>query len=1002
MLRSSIPAIIPALALIVWTLPAAAPPSEPPSLGNKGPLSPAEEKATFLVPKGFKVELVACEPNVVDPVAMAFDENGRIFVAEMRGYPNEGVATGTVTSGQIRLLEDTDGDGFYEKATMYADRLRLPTGVMPYKGGLLAANAPDLIELSGTTDTGKAERRKVLYTGFALSNIQQLLNSLQWGLDNRVHACAGGQGGTITSVEKPGSRPVELRGRGIRFLPDVPGSLEPTSGGGQYGLTADTWGRWFTATNSQHLRHIILPDHYLRRNPNLAVSAVTLDIPEHGAACKVFRRSPFEAWRVERTTRRAGGPDAARFPSTELVPGGYVTSGCSPLCYTADVFPERFRGNVFVCDPANNLILRDVLHPLGATFRATRAEEDRDTEFFSSTDNWCRPVHLTLGPDGGIYVLDFYREVIETPLSLPDDIKKRLNLESRGRGRIWRIIPEGAPRRRPALAKESARELVSHLGDANSWWRLTAQRLLVERQDRTAIEPLTELARKSAFAPARMHALCTLDGLRALTDELVLHGLRDPEAGVREQALRLADERLIRSGALRGAVAALTEDPSPRVRFQVAFTLGSARNPAFTEALAELAHRDDNDLWTQTAILSSLESGAIDLLDTLTKEPDFRDRATPGRLAFLTRLAALVGTRAGEAELGRVLSLLNGREAQPYQIALLDGLGQGLQNTDRPLGRLWDAPPAGLAKAVTAVRGLFEQAKTSAGDEKRPLAERVEAVRLLGRGPFAILKEVVPGLLTPRSAPELQLAAVRALAVHDQGQVPGLLLAGWVGYSPAVRREVVEALFARPARLEALLTALEKKTILMAQLEPARLSQLRRHPSARVRERALAALAGQVLPERGQVVERYRPVLELAADVGRGKVIFQKNCATCHRLEGVGVEVGPDLLSALRNKSREGLLTDILDPSREVDPRYLSYNVTTTTGRTLSGLIAAETASSVTLRRGEKVEETVLRSQIDTIEATNKSLMPEGLEAQVSKQDMADLIAYLMKVGGGK
>src|SRR5262249_41847598 len=197
----------------------------------------------------------------------------------------------------------------------------------------------------------------------------------------------------------------------IRSGPDEPASLEPTTGGGQYGLTPDVSGRWFTATNSQHLRHLVLPDQYLRRNPDLAVPATTLDIPDHGAACKVHRISPFEAWRVERTTRRAEGPDAQRFPATELVPGGFITSACSPLVYAAADFPEPYRGNVFVCDPANNVIHRDVLVPNGATFIAKRG--DAECEFFASTDTWCRPVWLTLGPDGAIYVLDFYREVIE-------------------------------------------------------------------------------------------------------------------------------------------------------------------------------------------------------------------------------------------------------------------------------------------------------------------------------------------------------------------------------------------------------------------------------------------------------------------------------------------------------------------------------------------------------------------------------------------------------------
>jgi len=971
-----------------------------------GPLSPREELATFKVPKGFKVELVASEPEVVDPVAIAFDEDGRLFVAEMRGYPNAGVATGNVPPekfGKIKMLEDPDGSGVYKKSSTFADGLRFPTSVMPYKGGLLAAIAPDIIHFDGPDGTGKSKGQRVLYTGFTLDNIQQLINGLQWGLDNWVYGCAGGNGGTIRSVEKPDMPAVTLRSRGIRFHPEVPGSLEPTSSGGQFGLTADDWERWFTNTNSQHLRHIVLPDHYLRRNPYLAVPAVTLDIPDHGAVCKVFRISPFEAWRVERTTQRAGAVDSKRFPASELVPGGFTTSACSPVVYTASLFPEAYRGNIFSCEPANNLVHRDILVGKGATFSAQRGETDCD--FLASTDIWFRPVNLTVGPEGAIYVVDFYREVIETPLSLPEAIRKKYNLESRARGRIWRIVPEDFKQpKKPALGKASTEELVQQLANPNAWWRLTAQRLLMARQDKAAIKGLEKLAREAGSGPGRAHALWTLHGLKALEDSLIFGALKDPVSGVREQALRLAEGRLAANAELRKAVTSLAGDEDPRVRFQLAFTLGESDAPEVGDALAKILRRDAADNWTQLAILSSSSRTAPSLLEALGRDKEFT--RTPGapQLQLLTRLASLVGAHSTDADLARALGLL-GEEKEggtEWQVAILTGLGQGLQNSQRSLRQLWEQPPAGLKEAVARAEPFFKRAATAALDEKRPPAERVSATRLLSSGPFAIAAPPLQQMLSPQSPADLQLAAVRALSVQDNPKVPELLLAQWGSFGPAVRREVLEALFGRADRLRQLLDSIEQKKVLASQLEPARVDLLRKHPDVKVRERALKLLAGRAAPDRQKIVDEYKPALDLKGDSARGKLTFKKVCSTCHRLENEGTEVGPDLLSALKTKTPEALVVDILDPSREVDPRYINYVVSTKAGRVLTGIIAVEAPSSITLRRAEKAEDTILRNQIDEIQATAKSLMPDELEKQLSKQDLADVIAYLLSVVSGK
>jgi len=961
-----------------------------------GALSPREELATIKLLKGFKAELVASEPDVIDPVAMCFDFKGRLFVCEMRGYPNGGVGTGMESRGRIRMLEDENGDGVFEKSTVFADGLRFPTGVMAWRNGIIVANAPDLIYLEDTDGDGKADKKRILYTGFGLSNIQQLINTPQWALDNWIYVMVGGAtGGTITCPEKPDMKPLVLRGRGIRFKPDHLESLEAMSGVGQYGLAPDDFEHWFTATNSQHLRQIVLPDYYLARNPYLTVPLVSFDIPDHGAACKLNRISPFEGWRVERTTARKEGPDAKRFPSTELLPGGFVTSSCSPVVYTANLYPPEFRNNTFVCDPANNLIHRDILEVNGSLFSAKRG--DADCEFFASTDNWCRPVSLCVGPEGALYVLDFYREIIETPLSLPEDIKKRWNLESRNRGRIWRVAPEGFHAGKlPDLSNAMIEGLVELLDHPVMWQRLAAQQLLVNRADKKAVPLLTKLAASSKTAVGRVHALWALEGLNALEKSHVLPALEDPDPNVREQALRLAERFAPESDEIVAKMLALVDDPSPHLRLQLAFSLGAAPAPKATQALGKLLLHPKGDSWLQSAVLSSSRPAAVPMIEWLG-QPEVA-KAHPGTSGIVSRLAVMVGAEGNEKTIAHLLqTLASGEQASDaWKLAVIEGLGQGMQNSAKPLYSLWEKPPETLAKAVEAVKALFQKTAATANDPKQSEASRLAAIRFLAYGPFPFVGPIFTELLSPQQSTAIQAAVVKALASRGEKAATSIMIAAWERSGPSLRRELLESLCSRQDRVTALLEAIESKRILAAHLESSRQEFLRKHPSAAVRKRANELLGKASDSDRKKIVETYADALKLDGDTTRGKALFQKNCSVCHRLDNVGHEVGANLMAALRTKSKQALIIDILDPSREVDSRYVNYRVTTLNGRGFTGILAVETPSSITLRRAENAEDTILRTQIDTIEATSKSLMPEEFEKQLSKQDVADVIAYLL------
>jgi putative heme-binding domain-containing protein len=307
-------------------------------------------------------------------------------------------------------------------------------------------------------------------------------------------------------------------------------------------------------------------------------------------------------------------------------------------------------------------------------------------------------------------------------------------------------------------------------------------------------------------------------------------------------------------------------------------------------------------------------------------------------------------------------------------------------------------PPAQLRPAVEKALVAFVAAGRTANDGRASTATRLAAIRLLSSGPFSVAAEPLIELLEPRSSADMQSAALRSLAAFDYPRVADAVLAGWESFSPSMRREALEVLFARTDRLDKLLDAIEAKKVLAAQIESARADQLRKHGDTAIRGRATRLLAGQVAADRQKVIDDYRQALTSKGDVARGRDVFRKNCTACHRLENTGDEVGANLLAALKTKTRESLLIDILDPSREVDPRYVNYQVRTTAGRTVSGILAVETPTSLTLRRGEKAEDTILRSQIEEIRATSKSLMPEELEKLISRAQTADLIEYLLDV----
>lgn len=949
--------------------------------------TPAEALKRFRLHEGFRLETLAAEPLLSDPVSACYDADGRLYVAEMRDYPYIEGRPG----GLVRRLEDRDGDGRFDSSKAFLDKLPWPTGVVPYDGGVFVAAAPDVDYAKDTDGDGVADVRKTMFTGFEIGNVQGLVNGLLWGPDGWIYGVAASNGGEIRNLAKPDAKPVSVRGRDFRFKPDG-SAFEAISGGGQFGHSFDDWGHRFTCNNSNHIRQIVLDSKYLDRNPALIPPSVILDVAAEGPAGPVFRISGAEPWRVVRTRQRVADPEMVkRLAPTERFAIGFFTSATGVTIYRGSAYPAEYRGNAFIGDVGGNLVHRKTVAVDGSKFLATRADQGR--EFLASTDNWFRPVNFLNTPDGTLLILDMYRETIEHPASIPEPIKKHLDLTSgKDVGRLYELVHESSkrPHRRPALSKASTAELVAFLADPDAWWRETAQRLLIERRDRSAATALKGLVRRRPTPQGRLHALWTLDVLGDLDAKDLLTALEDPEPRVREQAVKLCDPRIASDSGLLGRVIALASDPDPMVRFQVAFTLGGAANDdRAIEALAAIAVQDVSDSYTRAAVLNSVANRAPALLAALAHRQGFL--ATSGGRNWLDDLAMLVGTVRKPAEVEEFLT----RIEQPgtglnVKIGAVLGLARGLKRS----GSSIEAVLGG--KAAPRLAPLVADAAKLSIAEDQPAERRIPAIQLLGLGDAKEALATLPPLLDARQSTSIQLAALQTLAGLSDRSVGTAILNQWTSMSPGVRREAVEALFARPERLSELLDAIDSKVVAAGEIDPARLKELRTLSDAKMRQRAIRILGAEssTAADRAQAITAFRSALTLEGDSGKGRDVFVKVCATCHQAENRGVEVGPNL-ATITGRTPEDLLIHILDPNREVPLNYVNYTVATTDGRVVSGIIAEESSAALVLKRAEGAKDVIPRDQIEAVKSTGISLMPEGLEKGLVAQDFANLIAYL-------
>ena len=986
---------------------------------NKGPYDtdptePAEATARLVLVDGFRAELFAAEPHVVDPVEICFDESGGIYVAEMLDYPFD-PDEGKLPRSRIRFLEDTNGDGQIDESTIFADQLLQVTSVLPWKGGIFATSAPDILYLKDTDGDHVADVKEVIYTGFQSHEVssESRITNLRYGIDNWVYAANNGRPGQIRSPKFPALPPISVRGFDFRFNPST-GEFAPAAGPTQFGMTFDEWGNRFVTQNTVHLRHAVLPARYVLRNPAYVPGSMLHYVPDDDPSnSRIFPLTQPQQWRVERTAARQERYNETKPGRKELL-GGHFTASTGTTVYTGDAFGDDYRGNIFLADANAGIIHRELLFDDGPTFRSEPRPADR--EFLAAQESWFRPVNLANAPDGNLYVLDFYREYIEEPASIPQSIQDRLQLDfyrGNDRGRIYRIVRDGDKANRglnSGLDGASISDLVSALEHPNGWHRTTAQRLLVERSDSGAVDELWALAGGGASAQARLHALWTLHVLDALRADDVRPALRDQHPAIRAHAIRLAESFL---PELSPSITALRSDPDPKVRFQLALSLGAIEDSS--DVLAEMAAEHAADPWFREALLTSLRGNGTDVLDRLSARHRSFLTETDGndeRAKFIYGLASQVGREHRSEQIAQFVATIatspRFRESR-WLISALQGLEKGLSveaeraslefvNSDRVFRGWLSHNDEAVRESAVELAQYFNLPKriatslTAAADPELVMVWRVAAIRLLRGAEFETAAPVLEAILTTPAAPELHQAAISTLEVFNSPRVADIIIKGFGGYGPIVRDFAVRALLGHRERAAKLLTSIEQGQIPAGAIDPIHKIRLRDYPDKDVQARAHAVFETGA-SDRADVVKQFESVPGMQADVPRGGGVFERHCAKCHVAQGRRGRIGPDL-AGINNKTREELLTHILDPSFEIQPNYTNYIIVDNDGRIYDGLLAGESANAITLK-GELEDITVPRASVAEMRASGVSLMPEGFENDLSRQDLADVIAYL-------
>jgi len=930
--------------------------------------------ASFRTKAEFTIEAVAAEPLIESPVAIDWGSDGRLWVCEMYDYPS-GLDGKWKPGGRVKVLQSSHGDGHYDQAQLFLDHLPFPTGLMAWRKGVLVCAAPDILYAEDSDGDGKADVVKKLYSGFATHNYQARVNGLSWGLDGWIYGASGLFGGKVKNLLT--GQTVDLSGRDFRIKPDS-GEIEPVAGISQQGRIRDDFGNWFGNDNSTLLWNFPLPDHYVRRNPQVTypdprVNVASFSYSKSQSLLTSAATDPNQLYPVSRTLERFNAPESAN----------HTTSACGPEIYRDDLLGTNYYGNALICEPVHNLVTRLVLEPQGATFAGRRAADEQRSEFLASTDNWFRPVQVRTGPDGALWIVDMYRFVIEHPRWIPPERLKQLDPRAGAdKGRIYRVYPREATLRPIRdLTRLSLTELAEALKTSNGPTRDLIHRELLDRMGGRAdaqrggaglpggparhglgVEALISvIATNSPISAARAHALSVVDTLQGVSLPTLERAFRDAEPSVRRTAVRVAEGHAHDFQPVLPALLKLENDPDPAVRFQLALSLGEWKRqghgfvdrlrPDIAQPLARLAATGDP--WIRAAVLTS----AAEQPETILKAIIAMPLSTPGRTELIGRLiATAVGINnpptLEDAVTAIALSLSpNGESAgvrsentAAWKLEAVASLLEALDRRGLDLDSLFpsdDGPfreaKSSLKKAVTAAHGI---ASDGAADEDC----RQSAIRVLGtqtKQP-ASFDELRALLKSPISS-RLQNSVLSALGHQHSPQLSQSLLADWGAFTPVLRTAIINLLVTREAWLNDLLSAAENGTIAPTEIPLPTRQRLLKHANNAIRTRSAKLFDAFRSEGRAAVLAKYQAVSSLTGRPESGAAHFDKNCSPCHEYRGHGHAVGPNL-AEFAGKSTADFLLAILDPNAAINPNFLAYNIDTKDGRALTGIIKGETA----------------------------------------------------------